>query len=55
MKVVFGGSWISSSRKARVAIRNRSTPDNRYYGLGLRLARSPEQKMAKEEPPPRKS
>lgn len=55
MKVIFGGSWNRYPQYARVAPRNGYTPDDRSNTLGLRLARSFVQKMAKEEPPPRKS
>ena len=33
-----GGSWNTQPRNARVANRNRNTPDNRNNNLGLRLA-----------------
>lgn len=55
MKRIFGGSWYVGSRLARVAYRVRDAPDARRNYLGLRLAQSPVQRMAKEEPPPRKS
>jgi hypothetical protein len=32
-----GGSWNNNPRNARVANRNRNTPDNRNNNLGLRL------------------
>lgn len=59
MRGVFGSSWnavrsILRPVWARVHIR-RTSPDRRNNALGLRLARSAVQRMAKEEPPPRKS
>ena len=45
MRIVFGGSWSRRLRYARVADRSRVTPDLRYDRLGLRLARSPVQRM----------
>ena len=45
MKVmIFGGSWFRYPRRARVAIRFRSEPDDRNRYLGLRLARTPVQR-----------
>ena len=41
-----GGSWYFNPTQARVACRHWNTPDRRYYNLGLRLARSPVQRMA---------
>jgi sulfatase modifying factor 1 len=35
-----GGSWNNPPRNARVAFRDRNTPDNRYNTLGLRLLRT---------------
>ena len=37
-----GGSWLSCARDCRVSCRGISTPDYRYYGLGLRLAVGPQ-------------
>lgn len=47
MKVIFGGSWSSNPRYARVAPRYGLTPGNRDNSLGLRLARSPMQQAQK--------
>jgi formylglycine-generating enzyme required for sulfatase activity len=44
-RVVFGGSWVVFPRRARVAYRSSYTPGYRYYALGLRIARSPVQRM----------
>ena len=47
MKVIFGGSWSSTSRYARVANPSGDSPDLRLSQLGLRLARSPMQQAQK--------
>ena len=39
--VLRGGSWIDFPAILRSAIRYRSNPDNRNYGIGFRLARTP--------------
>jgi formylglycine-generating enzyme required for sulfatase activity len=41
-RVLRGGSWNNSLDFLRAAVRNINTPDNRYYSLGVRCARSPE-------------
>ena len=46
-KVSFGGSWGLSPRVARVALRDGPTPGHRLSDLGLRLARSPVQRMGR--------
>ena len=38
--VIRGGAWDDDPRDARVADRGWSTPDDRYYDVGLRLVRS---------------
>lgn len=45
MKVIFGDSWYYSQRFARVANRAGGKPDYRDDSLGLRLARTPVQRM----------
>lgn len=45
MKLIFGGSWHRHSRPARVASRLGTTTDNCLIHLGLRLARTPVQRM----------
>lgn len=40
-RVVRGGSWDNGLESVRVADRDRATPDNRYYTLGFRLAKTP--------------
>lgn len=45
--VLRGGSWDFIPRYARVAVRFGNTPDGRNYNLGLRLARSPMQRMGR--------
>ena len=37
-RVLRGGSWNSLARYCRVAYRNSTTPSDRYFSLGLRLA-----------------
>ncbi|MDR1652963.1 MAG: SUMF1/EgtB/PvdO family nonheme iron enzyme [Prevotellaceae bacterium] len=39
-RVSRGGSWDGRARRVRVSDRNLNAPDNRYYGLGFRLASS---------------
>jgi formylglycine-generating enzyme required for sulfatase activity len=39
-RVLRGGSWISDPAFLRSAFRNRNSPDGRYNGIGLRLART---------------
>ena len=39
-RVIRGGSWFNRPAIARVAFRVRGNPDDRYYDLGLRLART---------------
>jgi formylglycine-generating enzyme required for sulfatase activity len=39
-RVIRGGSWRHVARYCRSAIRDRLTPDDRFYNLGLRLART---------------
>jgi formylglycine-generating enzyme required for sulfatase activity len=38
--VLRGGSWGYSPRFLRAAVRNRSTPDSRYYDIGFRVVRT---------------
>ena len=40
-RVLRGGSWFSDPRYVRAAYRNDYTPDNRFYDIGCRLARTP--------------
>ena len=40
LRVLRGGSWINDPQNVRSAYRYRSTPDNRYYVIGFRLART---------------
>lgn len=40
IRVVRGGSWYYDPRYLRSAIRYRTQPDNRYYVLGFRVART---------------
>ena len=47
--IFFGGSWSDYPQCARVAFRVRFTPGNRDYYLGLRLAKSPIQRVRKDE------
>ena len=37
-RVLRGGNWNSLARYCRVAYRNSTTPSDRYFSLGLRLA-----------------
>jgi hypothetical protein len=46
-RVVFGGSWVVSQRSARETSCHGSTTGNRYRALGLRIARSPMQRMVR--------
>jgi formylglycine-generating enzyme required for sulfatase activity len=39
-RVLRGGSWSSTPRNLRSADRGRSTPDDRFYGTGFRIART---------------
>ncbi len=39
-RVLRGGGWVNNARNCRVTYRNYSTPTNRYYYIGLRLALS---------------
>jgi len=47
-RVVRGGSWVGPPTPARVADCGRGTPDDRLLDLGVRLARDPIHKLAKE-------
>jgi formylglycine-generating enzyme required for sulfatase activity len=40
LRVLRGGSWVSSPRSVRAALRDRSNPGSRYYSYGFRLART---------------
>jgi formylglycine-generating enzyme required for sulfatase activity/serine/threonine protein kinase len=40
-RVIRGGCWGSYGQSCRAALRSGSTPANRYYALGLRVARVP--------------
>jgi formylglycine-generating enzyme required for sulfatase activity len=35
-RVIRGGAWLSDANYCRVANRNNTSPENRYYGLGFR-------------------
>ena len=47
MRRIFGGSWDNGPRFARVAFRLRDAPDYRLSSLGLRVARTPMQRMGR--------